>query len=131
MRRSLQPIAFHGEPVLTPVIVASMALLLAPGKVMAAVFVAVCLAQTACALLAVRLLRGHPMAWWYAPLEVARSYVALLCWASAFFSRRIAWRGHPFLLQRGSVIVPAAPRTTVAVAQAEAERPVGSAGLPA
>jgi ceramide glucosyltransferase len=108
MRRSLMPGAFLGEPVLTPIIVATAGALVAPGKVTAAVFVAICLAQTACALVAVRLLRGRALAWWYAPLEIARSYISLLCWACACVSRRIAWRGHPFVLHRGSVIVPVA-----------------------
>jgi ceramide glucosyltransferase len=106
MRRSLMPVAFLGEPVLTPIVVASLGVLLAPGKVTAAILVAVCVAQTACALLAVRLLRGRTLAWWYAPLEIVRSYVSLLCWAAACVNRRIAWRGHPFVLLRGSVIVP-------------------------
>jgi ceramide glucosyltransferase len=119
LRRSLSPAAFLVEPVLTPIVVASAGVLVAPGKVTAAVLAAVCLAQTACALLAVRLLRGQALAWWYAPLEIARSYVGLLCWVFACLSRRIAWRGHPFSLRRGSVIVPDAPRST------------GRAGLPA
>jgi ceramide glucosyltransferase len=123
MRRSLSPAAFAAEPALTPIIVASAGVLVAPSKVTATVLALVCVAQTACALLAVRLLRGQGLAWWYAPLEVARSYVALLCWACACVSRRIAWRGHPFLLGRGSVIVAAAANAS--------ERSAGRAGLPA
>jgi ceramide glucosyltransferase len=120
LRRSLSPAAFAAEPVLTPIVVASAGVLAAPCKLTASVLAAVCLLQTACALLAVRLLRGRALAWWYAPLEIARSYVTLLCWAFACVSRRIAWRGHPFSLGRGSVIVPdATPRSN------------GRAGLPA
>jgi ceramide glucosyltransferase len=122
MRRSLLAPAFLAEPILTPILVASAGVLVVPGKITAAVLVAVCIAQTTCALVAVRLLRGRALAWWYAPLEIARSYVTLLCWACACLSRRIAWRGHPFLLQRGSVIVPLAR---------EGERSAGQAGLPA
>ena len=51
------------------------------------------------------LLRRRSFAWWYVPLEVIRSYVAIFCWLRAWASRRIAWRGHPFVLQRGSAIV--------------------------
>jgi ceramide glucosyltransferase len=106
LRRSLHPLAFASEPLLTPVVVASAGVIAAPCKLTAAVLASVCVAQTACALLAVRLLRGRALAWWYAPLEIARSYVSLLCWGSACLSRRITWRGHPFFLRRGSIIVP-------------------------
>jgi ceramide glucosyltransferase len=113
MRRSLSPAGFLAEPVLTPIVIATGGVVAAPCRVTAALLATVCLAQTACALLAVRLLRGQGLAWWYAPLEIARSYVTLLCWAVACTSRRIAWRGHPFSLRRGSVIVPgAAPRSS-------------------
>jgi ceramide glucosyltransferase len=120
MRRSLNPGAFMAEPVLTPIVVATGSVVVAPCRMTAALLAAVCVAQTACALLAVRLLRGRGLAWWYAPLEIARSYVTLLCWTIACVNRRIAWRGHPFSLRRGSVIVPGAPA-----------RPSGRDGLPA
>jgi ceramide glucosyltransferase len=107
MRRSLSPSAFAIEPVLTPILVASAGALAAPSKVTVGLLGVVCLLQTVCALLAVRLLRGQALAWWYAPLEIVRSYVTLACWACACASRRIAWRGHAFVLCRGSVIVPA------------------------
>ena len=106
LRRSLNPAGFLAEPVLTPVVVASAGVIAAPCKLTATILATVCVAQTTCALFAVRLLRGRALAWWYAPLEIARSYVTLLCWGYACASRRIAWRGHPFFLRRGSVIVP-------------------------
>ncbi|HXX67565.1 MAG TPA: glycosyltransferase [Polyangiaceae bacterium] len=108
MRRSLFPIAFCVEPVLTPIGVASVALLLSPTRVMLALFACVTLAQMAWASLAVRLLRGR-FVWWYAPLEIVRSYVALGCWGCACLSRRISWRGHLFWLLRGTAIVPVDP----------------------
>ena len=123
MRRSLKPVMFAAEPVLTPIVVASGALLAAPCKTTAVLLAVVMGLQTACALLAVRLLRGRSLAWWYAPLEVFRSYVTLLSWASAWGSSRIAWRGHPFLLQKGSVIVPAPGSAR--------QRSTGHDGLPA
>ena len=123
MRRSLSPSAFAMEPVLTPIVVASAGVVMAPCKLTAGLLGAVCLMQTVGALLAVRLLRGQALAWWYAPLEIVRSYVTLVCWGCACASRRIAWRGHPFVLCRGSVIVPVGDSTT--------ERSTGRAGLPA
>jgi ceramide glucosyltransferase len=105
MRRSLFPMAFCIEPLLTPIVVASASLILSPTKIMLAVFAAIVVAQMAWALVAVRLLRGR-FVWWYAPLEIARSYVALVCWVCAWSSRRITWRGHPFHLLRGTAIAP-------------------------
>jgi ceramide glucosyltransferase len=106
MRRALFPAGFFGEPVLTPIVVASVSAVIAPSKPTAAALAVACVAQTACALSAVRVLRGHWLGWWYAPLEVVRSYMTLFCWARACVSRRIEWRGHAFTLLRGSVIVP-------------------------
>jgi ceramide glucosyltransferase len=106
MRRSLRPKTFAAELVMTPLAVATIAVVVAPGKTTAAALAAVAALQTACAMLSVRLLRGRSLAWWYAPLEVVRSYVTFLSWLSAWGSNRIAWRGHPFMLRRGSVIVP-------------------------
>jgi ceramide glucosyltransferase len=111
MRRSLSPSGFAMEPILTPIVVASVGCFMAPSETTATALAIVCVLQTACALLAVKLVRGHRLAWWYAPLEVARSYVTLFCWLRAWGSRRIAWRGHPFELGPGSsiVAVPAQP----------------------
>jgi ceramide glucosyltransferase len=113
LRRALLPSGFAVEPVLTPVIVASIGALLAPDRLTAGALALACLVQTASALLAVRILRGRWLAWWYSPLEVVRSYVMLLCWLRAVVSRRIDWRGHAFTLTRGSVIVrePASDRS--------------------
>jgi ceramide glucosyltransferase len=105
LRRALVPAGFAVEPMLTPIVVATAAALLAPGKLTALMLGATCLAQTASALVAVRVLRGGWLAWWYAPLEIVRSYVTFFCWLRASASRRIKWRGHTFTLTRGSVIV--------------------------
>jgi ceramide glucosyltransferase len=108
MRRTLHPVAFAVEPILTPIVAASTGFALAPGKVTAAMLAGATVLQTGTALLAVRVLRGRWMAWRYLPLEVLRSYVSLLCWARACGSRRIEWRGHSFTLKRGSAIAPVA-----------------------
>jgi ceramide glucosyltransferase len=107
LRRALFPLGFSLEPILTPIVVATVAALLAPGTAAVELLAAVFLLQTVIALVAVRLLRGHWLAWWCAPLEIVRSYVMFLCWLRALASRRIEWRGHAFTLTRGSVIVRA------------------------
>ncbi len=108
LRRALLPAGFALEPILAPVVVASVAAVVAPGTATAAMLGATCVVQTATALIGVRVLRGRSLAWWYAPLEIIRSYVAFFCWLRACASRRIEWRGHAFTLTRGSVIVRAA-----------------------
>jgi ceramide glucosyltransferase len=105
-RRSLMPMAFPMEPLMTPIVVATFGAFLAPCAVTAIVLAAVVVAQTAGALIAVRLLRGTPLAWYHAPLELLRSYISLLCWVRACLSHRTVWRGHEFVVQRGSAIVP-------------------------
>ena len=122
LRRALLPAGFALEPMLVPIVVASAAAAIAPGELTAAMLGATCILQTTTALIAVRMLRGRWLAWWYAPLEIVRSYVAFLCWIRAAASRRIEWRGHSFTLTRGSVIVRAA---------APSERAAGRAGLAA
>lgn len=122
LRRALLPAGFALEPMLVPIVVASAAAAIAPGELTAAMLGATCILQTTTALIAVRMLRGRWSAWWYAPLEIVRSYVAFLCWIRAAASRRIEWRGHSFTLTRGSVIVRAA---------APSERAAGRAGLAA
>jgi ceramide glucosyltransferase len=106
MRRALFPLGFAAEPLLNPIVVASVAAAVAPGEMTAAMLSVACLVQTASALLAVRALRGTWLSWRYAPLELVRSYLMLVCWARACWSRRIEWRGHAFVLGRGSAIVP-------------------------
>jgi ceramide glucosyltransferase len=106
MRRALYPAGFAFEPLMTPVVVASAGLAIAPGEVTAAVFAATCVVQTVAALTAVRVLRGSWLSWRYIPLELVRSYVGLLCWMRACASRRIEWRGHAFTMMRGTRIVP-------------------------
>jgi ceramide glucosyltransferase len=108
IRRALFPAGFVTEPLLNPILVASFGWVLSPCKMTAAMLGIACCLQTVIALFAVRLLRGHWLSWRYLPLEIVRSYMALLCWLRACGSRRIEWRGHAFLLKRGTAIVPLA-----------------------
>jgi ceramide glucosyltransferase len=123
MRRSLFPLGFAIEPLLSPVIITTLGLLLAPRATTALILAGAVVLQTLCAFISAALLRRQWFAWWYVPLEVVRSFVAIFCWLRAWASRRIAWRGHPFLLQRGSAIVPLGAR--------EPDRSSGRAGLAA
>lgn len=106
MRRSLNPVAFAIEPVMTPIVVASAGFVMAPEKITAVVLGGTVVLQTVAAQVAVRVLRGHWLSPRYIPLEIVRSYVTLLCWARACVSRRIEWRGHVFTMKRGTAIEP-------------------------
>jgi ceramide glucosyltransferase len=106
MRRAISPGAFLLEPLLSPLVVATAMAALFPTRTQVAAAVVALVLQTAAGLLAVRVLRGRALPWLYAPLEIVRTYVALACWASALASRRVAWRGHAFVLGKDSALLP-------------------------
>ena len=120
MRRVLFPLPFVAEPLVNPLGVAAAAFLLAPSTLTAIAWCVACVLQTCSAMLAVRVLRGSWISWRYVPLELVRSYLGLLCWMRACFSRRIEWRGHLFLLGRGTTIEPLGRRDAVAEAHGRA-----------
>ncbi len=109
LRRSLQPGGFVFEPLLSPLAVAMAVAVAAHSQLALAVAGVVAVLQTVVALSITSLLRGRPLAWRHAPLEIVRTCIHLACWAAALVSMRIQWRGHPFVLKAGSAIVPAAP----------------------
>jgi ceramide glucosyltransferase len=115
LRRSLSPAGFVFEPLLTPVVMATLVAVIAHSQLALAALGIVAVAQTITALAMTALLRGHGIAWRYAPLEIVRVYLQLVCWAVALTSMRIQWRGHPFLLKHRSVIVPAPPSAIAAM----------------
>ena len=109
LRRSLYPVGYLFEPLLSPLAVATIVALVAPSQLALATAGIVAVLQTVSAMGITAYLRGEPLALRYAPLEIVRTYLQLVCWVFALVSMRIRWRGHPFLLTRGSVIVPAPP----------------------
>jgi ceramide glucosyltransferase len=109
LRRSLYPVGYLFEPLLSPLTVASIVAVLMPSQLAMGAVAAAALMQTVVAMATTAHLRGHGLAWRYAPLEIVRTYLQLLCWATALVSMRIQWRGHPFVLKPGSVIAPAPP----------------------
>jgi ceramide glucosyltransferase len=109
LRRAIAPVGFWFEPLLSPIVTASLACVVLPGKMSCLAFVWAILLQTGCAFLSMRILRGQALRWYWAPLELVRAYVLFFCWMRACVSRRVSWRGHHFELARDSVIVPAEP----------------------
>jgi ceramide glucosyltransferase len=110
MRRALAPRAFLLEPLMCPFVIASICVAASPSRATAIALGTATLLQIVLAFLAVRILRGRAMSWYWAPLEIVRSAAALFCWVRALASRRIEWRGHPFMILPGSIIVPAQRR---------------------
>jgi ceramide glucosyltransferase len=113
MRRSITPAFFLFEPLLTPIIVALAGVALAPAPITAALLGAAIVLQTGTGLAATWTLRGRPLPWRYAPLELVRTFAMLGCWASAWISRTTVWRGHTFAIRAGSAITPVVERRPV------------------
>jgi ceramide glucosyltransferase len=107
MRRAISPRAFLFEPLLSPLAVAAATLVVQPCRAVALAAAVAAIVQTLGGFACTRMVRGRPLAWHYAPLEIVRTFVALGCWARAFASRRIVWRGHEFVLGADSAITPA------------------------
>jgi ceramide glucosyltransferase len=106
LRRSLVPHLFFAEPIMSPLLVATATALVSPSRTTLMLVLAVAVLQTVLSLASVRASRGHALAWKYAPLEIVRTYLLFACWLSAALTTRLCWRGHPFRLIAGSVIVP-------------------------
>jgi ceramide glucosyltransferase len=118
MRRAISPATFFLEPLMAPVAVATPAFVLAPCRTTAVLLLTSALVQTAGAWVTTRVLRGRWLAARYLPLEIARTFVLLFCWAMACASRRVSWRGHAFQLGKDSRITPIA--TAEPIGQPEA-----------
>jgi len=109
LRRAIAPLGFALEPSLSPVVVTTLACMMLPTRALCFAFLAALFVQTVGATLTTRVLRGSAPRWYWAPLEIVRSYLLFLCWLRACISRRVSWRGHDFELARDSAIVPAEP----------------------
>ena len=108
MRRALTPGCFALEPLLSPLLVASVVGILAPSALAAKIWGCALALQITGALLCFTLLRvKRPLL--LAALEPLRAAVIFLCWGLGCLSRRVSWRGNVFTLEAGSKLVPARP----------------------
>jgi len=107
LRRAIVPAGFALEPLLSPMIVITLAGLVHPTRSLAMAFVASAVLQMTCAVVTMRVLRGTAPRWYWVPLEVVRAYVLFFCWLRACVSKRVSWRGHDFELAKDSAIIPA------------------------
>lgn len=106
MRRALVPRCFALEPLLMPAAVAWLVALIAPSPLALGAWLAASFLQTVGALLALHLLRPAHRNLPLAALEPLRALVVLVCWALAWSSRRVSWRGNAFLVGPGSELIP-------------------------
>jgi ceramide glucosyltransferase len=109
IRRVMRSTGFVIEPVLSPVVITTLGCLASPTRLLYLAFLSAVVLQMACAVATTRTLLGSAPRWYWAPLEILRSYLLFFCWLSAWLTRRISWRGHDFELTRDSVIVAAEP----------------------
>lgn len=112
MRRAMSPTFFAIEPFFSPILVAIVAAFLVPGRLTCAALAASTLLQTFTALAAAWTVRGQPLPWRYAPLEIVRVFLMFACWVSACLSRTVSWRGNALAVGRGTVLTPIPPVST-------------------
>jgi ceramide glucosyltransferase len=105
MRRAVTPTCFALEPLLSPLLVAAIAAIALPSPLAARIVLAALGLQLAGALL-VHTLLGARRPLLLAALEPARVALGVACYALALASRRVCWRGHTFVLEEGSRLVP-------------------------
>jgi ceramide glucosyltransferase len=110
MRRGVAPRAWTLELMMIPVVVSLATWVVWPCRQTGGLVLVAAMLQMLGAAICTRVVRRR-WDWWTAPLELLRSLVLAACWASSVVSRRVEWRGHPFLVLRDSRIVPAPTRS--------------------
>lgn len=110
MRRIIVPGFFAIEPLFSPIVTATLVALMVPSRVTVGTLGATIVLQTLASLLAAWSFRGKPLPWKYLPLETVRTFMMVACWASAWVSRTVVWRGNPLELGPNTTVTrPAAP----------------------
>ncbi len=99
--------AYWGLLLLNPMLLATAALALAPGRLTAAAWIACAAARIALDAMAGRVLRGHAFAPWALPLAPLKDLLAAGAWLYGLTNRTIEWRSHRLVVLRGSVLHPA------------------------
>jgi ceramide glucosyltransferase len=118
MRRAVVPTCFALEPLLSPLIIASLVALISPSELAFKLLGCALALQAIGALLCHTLLQARrPLL--LAALEPLRTLAAFAAWGLAVASRRVSWRGNVFLVAEGSKLVPVAPSSATEIARAE------------
>jgi ceramide glucosyltransferase len=99
--------AYWGLLLLNPMLLATAALALAPGRLTAAAWIACAATRIVLDAAAGRVLRGRAFATWALPLAPIKDLLAAGAWAYGLTNRTIEWRSHRLVVLRGSVLHPA------------------------
>jgi ceramide glucosyltransferase len=113
IRRSLTPLGFTFELLLSPLLVAAGIAAVAPSRAAFAALAFSLVLMWAGALLS--LTRAHnPHAFALAALEPLRVATMSLCWVLGAVRRKVVWRGNAFSLTAGSRLLPVSPDARLA-----------------
>ena len=105
MRRAFMPFGFTAEPLLLPLIVATWIAMAAPSVLSARMWLWSLGVQVLGTVLSLTAL-GVRRAWRLAALEPLRTFAVFIAWALAWTTRRVAWRGHAFVIGEGTRLIP-------------------------
>ncbi|MCA9581771.1 MAG: ceramide glucosyltransferase, partial [Myxococcales bacterium] len=103
IRRHMAPTGFLFEPLLFPPLPALMAMTLSPGWNAAGLFALALATQTLCALMNLRT-SGVALRAEHLLFEGIRPFFLLSCWALAWVSSTVRWRGHDLRIGPGTRI---------------------------
>jgi len=106
LRRTIHPVIFAFEPLLSPAIVAAGAVAIAPGAFtlqLLSMSVLVHVLTTLVELVAVGRRVPSPR---LVLASALRPFLLFACWVAAWTSRRVCWRGHRFLLGPNTTLLP-------------------------
>lgn len=109
IRRSLTPLGFTFELLLSPLLVAAAIAVVAPSRLSFAALAFSLVLMWAGALLSLSRAR-NPRALALAALEPLRVATMSLCWVLGAVRREVVWHGNAFSLTAGSKLLPAARR---------------------
>ena len=96
--------AYLGMLLLNPLLLATVALALDPGRTTALAWLACALARVALDAAAGRVLRGHSFAAWAMVATPFKDLLAAGAWFYGLTNRSIVWRSHRLTVLRGSVL---------------------------
>jgi hypothetical protein len=102
----INPFAYAFEPLLSPLVVATLLVIAHPVQATALALGIAATVQLVVAPLQTMILRGRSLPLWLLPLEIVRAYLHFACWLAGWATRRVVWRGHVFDLGRGSRLRP-------------------------
>lgn len=121
-RRSIMPNEYLIEPIIVPLIFATLMLAVWPGWMSLTLYAGVALVQMIGAQAFMHYLRGTHLPVYMWPIEIGRTYTYVACWLSAWTGRYVRWRGNRLELGEGAHLVATTAEARAAVKRAEANK---------